>query len=118
MPDMDKLPVVVQALMQLCGAGAYIPLVVELFCGGVLGALLRIAQRVVAAQPHAEQENIAEYLFREGLISAVDAFGAAVPQARAYLSAPQQTEQFLRHLLRKQRLTRLHCVRRSLGLPQ
>lgn len=91
LPDVDKLLLVVRAVMQLCGADAYIPLVVELFCGGVLGALLHLAQRVVAAQPHAEQEEkIAEYLFHECLISAVEAFGVAVPQARAHPLPPNR----------------------------
>ena len=85
MPDVDELIVVAHTVMHLSGASGYLPLTVELFCGGVLGSLLRVAQRLVAAQPHAEQEEkIAEYLFHECLTSVVKSFGVAVPQARAH----------------------------------
>ena len=58
-------------------------LTVELFCGGALGSLLRVVQRVVAAHPHAHQEGLADVLLHEGLNHVVEAFGVAVPQARA-----------------------------------
>ena len=61
------------------------PLAVALFCGGALGALLRIARRLVASQPRACQESFAASLIQpgDGLLLVVAAFGPAVPQARA-----------------------------------
>lgn len=83
LPNMEELQMLMRTVEHLCCADEYEPLAVELFYGGVLSALLRVAQRVVAAQPHAEQEEkVAEHLFHECLTSVVKAFGVAVPQAR------------------------------------
>ena len=77
---------VLDAVRQLCDASA--TMVVDLFCRGVLGKLLRAAQRVVAAQPSAAgEEGVAAGLFRAGLGQVVAAFGRAVPQARAPLAS-------------------------------
>ena len=65
----------------LCAA--YVPLAVELFCQGVLGALVRIAQRWAWAQPHGRPDGIVA-LFKDGLVHVVTAFGVAVTQARAH----------------------------------
>ena len=72
-------------------------LAVDLFCDGVLGMLLRAAQRLLAAQPHADRENAAIRIMHgrpgdaegRGVAHLLDAFGAAVPQARARL-LPEQ----------------------------
>ena len=78
----EKVVSLIGTIPRYCGLSA--PLTVELFCGGVLGALLRVAQRVVAAQANATQEEkIAEHLLCVGLAAAVEAVGSAVPQARA-----------------------------------
>ena len=81
---------VTDSMDYLCGAS--VPLTVDLFCGGVLGALLRMAQRVVATQAHAhEKERITGDLLSKGLASVVETFGVAVPQARAHpLPVPAQ----------------------------
>ena len=71
-------------MTNLCGV-----YVVEMFYDGALSALLRIAQRHVAAHPHAGQEQSAFRLFHEGMALVVCIFAHAVPQARpSPLSAP------------------------------
>lgn len=85
--DQAVLPGVVLALKRLCCASA--PLAVELFCDGVLGLLLRIAQRLVAAKLQREGEAAAERALCECAALLLEAFSAAVPQARAHaLPAP------------------------------
>ena len=64
----------------------YAPLAVELFSSGVLSALLRVAQRWVAAQPRGRQDGAVTVL-KKGLVNVVYAFGLTVPQARACLPA-------------------------------
>ena len=78
MPETEDLLEVVRAVTNLCGV-----YVVEMFYDGALSALLRIAQRLVAAQPHAGREQSAYSLFREGVALVVGVFAHAVPQARA-----------------------------------
>ena len=92
--DVGFLQGLMTAVACLCGISA--PLTVEVFCGGALGALLRVALWLAAAQPHAQaKERVAEQLLREGLASAVDAFSLAVPQARAHpLPAPARQAGF------------------------
>ena len=63
----------------LCGAST--PLAVELFCGGALGMLLRIAQRWLAAQPRGARDGSLA-MVRDGLIFLITAFGRVVPEAR------------------------------------
>ena len=76
------LPGVVLALTRLCRASA--PLAAELFCDGVLGKLLRIAQRLVAAQLQKGGKAAAERAFGECVALLLEAFSTAVPQARAH----------------------------------
>ena len=73
------------ALAILSAASA--PLTVELFAGGVLSALLRMAQRWVAAQPRGRHAGAVAVLEEEGLVCVVEAFGFTVPQARAHSPA-------------------------------
>ena len=77
-------------MLRLCMASK--PLAAELFAGGALGALLRVAQRLVAAQRRADRDTYAGRLLSGGLINVVKAFGRAVPQARAH-GQRQQYEQ-------------------------
>ena len=67
---------------RLCAAST--PLAVELFCGGALGMLLRIAQRWVAAQPRGARDGSLA-MFRDGLVFPMNAFGRVVWEARAHL---------------------------------
>ena len=64
---------------RLCGAST--PLAVELFCGGALGMLLRIAQRWVAAQPRGARDGSLA-MFRDGLIFPITAFARVGAEAR------------------------------------
>lgn len=80
MPETEDLLGVVRAVIHLSGAFA-----AEMFCDGALSALLRIAQRLVAAQPHAGREQSAIRLFREGVARVVCTFAHAVPQARPHI---------------------------------
>ena len=82
MPQVDRLLAVARALTRLC-AYAYAPLAIELFCGRALGAWLRLAQRLLAAQPLAGRVHLAQRLLKDGLVPMVQAFGLVVPQARA-----------------------------------
>ena len=88
LPDKAWLLMVMQAVLRYCGASP--SLTVDLFCGGALGALVRIAQRAVAALPHAAQYGYARQAVEDFLAPLVKAFALAVPQARAvvcYLSS-------------------------------
>ena len=68
-------------------SAAYAPLTVELFCAGFLGVLLRVAQRWVAAQLHADAKlDVAT--FADDLAVVFKEFGRAVPQVRARLFNP------------------------------
>ena len=78
--DPEWLAETVCALAILSAASA--PLTVELFAGGVLSALLRMAQRWVAAQPRGRHAGAVAAL-EDGPVHAVRAFGLTVPQARA-----------------------------------
>lgn len=79
--DRSILPDMMDVVRRLCGAS--VPFTVELFCGGVLGGVLRGARRMVAAQPTTDlEEEIAGFVFYEGVPAVVEAFGRAVPQAR------------------------------------
>ena len=91
LPEPLWLMVVADALTALCGGSA--ALAADLFCGGVLGGVMRVAQRLVAAQPGAGRDPLARRLVRDeaedrdDLGFVVEAFGRAVPQARGYLPA-------------------------------
>ena len=85
MPQRDWLLAVAGALAQLC-AYAYAPLAIELFCGGALGAWLRLAQRIVPSQAPADRRQTAAGLLTYGLVPMVQAFGLVVPQARVHSS--------------------------------
>ena len=79
--DKSILPDMMDVVRRLCGAS--VPFTIELFCGGVLGAVLRGARRMVAAQPTTDlEEEIAGFVFYEGVPAVVEAFSRAVPQAR------------------------------------
>ena len=79
--DKSILPDMMDVVRRLCGAS--VPFTVDLFCGGVLGGVLRGARRMVAAQPTTDlEEEIAGFVFYEGVPAVVEAFGRAVPQAR------------------------------------
>ena len=85
--DADTMQRVVLAITNLCNASGV--LAVELFCGGVLGCVLGIAQRLAAAQPHAHQESFTDDMIRRDLLPMLQACGRTVPQARAHsLPAP------------------------------
>lgn len=91
LPSRDASVMVLDAVRQLCDASA--TTVVDLFCRGVLGKLLRAAPRVVAAQPSAAgEEGVAAGLFRKGLGHVVEAFGRAVPQARGPLASGRHSK--------------------------
>ena len=78
------------------------PLAAELFCDGVLGMLLSAAQRLLAAQPHSDREDVAVRILHgrpgdaegRGMAHLLGAFGAAVPQARAHI-LPEPACRFL-----------------------
>ena len=89
-PDPDWLPGVMNSMLHLCCASEQ--LAAELIAGGALGALLRVAQRLVAAQPRADQDACAGRLLAGGLMLVVKAFGRAVPQARAHGQRPQSEQ--------------------------
>ena len=82
LPNMDKLLEMFEAVNRLCNISKAVA--VDLFCGGVLGALLLLARRLVSTRPHAGRvrHTYAAHLFKVGLVDAVEAFGLAVPQAR------------------------------------
>ena len=110
---MEKVLDVMAAVNRLCGAS--VPLTVELFCGGVLCALLHIAQRLLATQSHAsEKERLAEQLFSKGLTSVVEAFGVAVPQARAHPLVSASRARHLRSLVKAWQSLRCLSACRSL----
>ena len=82
-PDIDVVEVLTLGVAALCEASA--ALTVDLYCGGVLSAMLRVARRLVAAQAGAqEEEETAGFLFHGRLAAVVTAFGRTVPQARAH----------------------------------
>lgn len=85
LPDVDTMQRVMLAITSLCNASEV--LAVELFCGGVLGGVLGIAQRLVVAQPGADQESFAADMFLKDIMPMVRACGHAVPQARAHSPA-------------------------------
>ena len=78
--DWEWVVIVLRGVAMVSDVSA--PLAVELFCGGVLGMLLRVAQRWVAAQPRGLLDLILVAMLREGLSSVLEAFCRAVPQAR------------------------------------
>ena len=90
-PSEEALLLVMEAVARLSLSSR--ALAVELFCDGVLGMLLSAAQRLLAAQPHADREDAATRILHglpgdaegRGVAHLLDAFGAAVPQARAHL---------------------------------
>ena len=87
-PADEALLLVMEAVTRCCLASK--PLTVELFCDGVLGALMRAAQRLLAAVPREHREDIGLRILHEsrghadwrGVSRMLDAFGHAVPQAR------------------------------------
>ena len=86
LPDITKLLEIFEAVeYRLCNISKAVT--VDLFCGGVLGALLLLARRLVATKPHAGgiRQAHAALLFKEGLVHTVNMFGRAVPQARMQL---------------------------------
>ena len=86
LPDMTKLLEIFEAVeYRLCNISKAVT--VDLFCGGVLGALLVLARRLVSTKPHAGgvRQSHAALLFKEGLVPTVDMFGQAVPRARVQL---------------------------------
>ena len=90
----DLMQRVMHAITSMCKASEV--LAMELFCGGVLGCALRVAQRLVAAQPRGDKKSFAEDMVLKDLRPMARACGEAVPQARAHcLTAPA----FLGHLL-------------------
>ena len=79
----SMLPQMMDVVRRLAWSSA--PLAVELFCGGVLGALVREARRASSVQPTAKLEGeVAGCAFAQGLPRVVSAFGRAVPQARTF----------------------------------
>ena len=86
MPGIDVMQGILEAIAHVCGARAHpanTALTVELFAGGALGALLRIAQQLLGSQPEDQEEAFTKQLSCPGLLSVMEAFGLAVPQARA-----------------------------------
>ena len=79
--DVGTMQRAMLAITSLCNASEV--LAVELFCGGVLGCSLGLAQQLVVAQPHADQESFAADMFLKDIMPMVRACGRAVPQARA-----------------------------------
>ena len=89
-PDQGWLVETARAMAVL--SAMYAPLAVELFSSGVLSALLRVAQRWVAAQPRRRQDGAVTVL-KHGLVNVVYAFGLTVPQARARVCLPRAAAQ-------------------------
>lgn len=79
--DCDWLAGTMRAVGSLCDTSVHVA--VEFFCQGVLGGLVRVAQRWAWAQPHGRQDGIVG-LFKDYLVHMMTAFGDAVPQARAH----------------------------------
>ena len=57
LPETEWWVGLMRAVERLCNASA--PLAVEMFCGGALGAALRVAQRLVAAQVRVVEGDLA-----------------------------------------------------------
>ena len=88
-PEREWLAEVMKGVALFSAASA--PIAVEFFCGGVLGVLVRMVQRWVAARPLDELVGTVA-MFTRGLVGVLDAFGLAVPQARARSLHPAAQE--------------------------
>ena len=84
-PEWEWLVSVMRSVARMSAVSA--PLAVELFCSGVLGMLLHVAQRWVAALPHGHQDIVVSE-FIDALSFVFGTFSLAVPQARAHLLRP------------------------------
>ncbi|KAK9844214.1 hypothetical protein WJX81_008230 [Elliptochloris bilobata] len=78
LPDVAGLLILAASMGRLCRASK--ALTAELFREGVLGSWVRLAQRLVAAQPHQRREEVAGKLLNSGLMPLLKAVGTVVPQ--------------------------------------